>query len=153
MERVRIREAAVADAAAIARVHIESSTEAYAPLARDWTVPDLGKRTDFWRTSLAAATSERTDLLAELDRQVIGFISVGPPRRADVEVELEVYVIHVLPEHRGQGVGGRLWSEACSRARGEALRSMYVATFAELRCCSFYEVHGGELIERKAELK
>jgi len=53
-----------------------------------------------------------------------------------------------LPQHRGKGIGTRLWEAACERARGESLRSLYVATFAELRCCSFYEARGGEIVER-----
>ncbi len=28
-------------------------------------------------------------------------------------------------------------------------RSMYVATFAELRCCSLYEARGGTVVERE----
>lgn len=152
---VHVRAAALTDARGIARVHVESSEHAYAPLAQEWTTPDLQERERKWQEMLTAAARkpDRVDLVnlvAELDGQIIGFINVGPPRRDDLDVELEVYVIHVLPEHRGHGVGGRLWSEACVLARGETLRSMYVATFAELRCCSFYETHGGEIIERTA---
>jgi GNAT superfamily N-acetyltransferase len=61
-------------------------------------------------------------------------------------------VIHVLPEYRGTGIGGRLWSKACGRIRGESLCSMYVATMAELRCCSFYEHRGGLSARRSARM-
>jgi len=66
--------------------------------------------------------------------------------------EVEIYVIHVLPEYRGTGIGGRLWSEACGRLRGESLCAMYVATLAELRCCSFYERRGGVSARRAARM-
>jgi hypothetical protein len=46
-------------------------------------------------------------------------------------------------------VGALLWQEGCRRLRGGALRSMFVSTLAELRCCSFYERHGGQVLRRK----
>jgi len=141
-----IREASVCDAAAIARVHIESSEDAYAPLAKEWSGPDLDGRTRAWNGWLTAAQSDlgRVDLVAVAGSEVVGFVTVGLARRHDVTAKLEVYVMHVLPDHRGKGVGGRLWKEGCTRSRGENLRSVYVETFAELRCCSFYEARGGE---------
>jgi ribosomal protein S18 acetylase RimI-like enzyme len=53
--------------------------------------------------------------VAEEDGAVAGFIGAGRGRRDDVAAEVEVYVIHVLPEHRGNGVGGKLWTAACER--------------------------------------
>ena len=57
-------------------------------------------------------------------------------------------MIHVLPEYRGAGVGGLLWNDACAALRGEATQAMFLRTVAELRCCRFYEAHGGEVRER-----
>jgi GNAT superfamily N-acetyltransferase len=149
----QIREATMPDADAIARVHIDSSQEAYAPLAQEWPAADLDARRARWERFLTRwqQDSERFGLVAEVDGRVVGFIVAGPARRDDVGAEVEVTVIHVLPEHRGKGVGSMLWAAACERVRGPALRSMYVETLAELRCCSFYEAHGGELASRTTE--
>ncbi|MEM7153645.1 MAG: GNAT family N-acetyltransferase [Myxococcota bacterium] len=149
----RVRPATLADVGGIARVHVESSDDAYAPLAAVWDAPDVAKRTADWREWLTAVQGnpQRVDLVAERAGEIIGFITVGRPRRKELGTELEVYVIHVLPEHRGAGVGARLWTEACDALRGDELRSMYVATLAELRCCSFYEARGGVLAEREPE--
>jgi GNAT superfamily N-acetyltransferase len=146
-----IRDASVRDAEAIARVHIESSEDAYAPLARTWIAPDREQRTRAWAERLAAEASDATRfvLVAEVDGELVGFLSAGPSRRQDVDADLEIYVIHVLPLHRGRDVGGALWRAACPRLRGPGLRSMHVQTLAELRCCSFYEARGGKIVERR----
>jgi ribosomal protein S18 acetylase RimI-like enzyme len=148
-----IRPAIVADAAAIARVHVASSEEAYAPLAAAWPGSDLEERTGMWRELLAQtqADSRRVDLVAEIEGEVVGFIGGGPARRAEFGAPVEIYVIHVLPEHRDHGIGGALWTPACAYIRGPTLRSMYVETLAELRCCSFYEARGGECILREPD--
>lgn len=147
-----VRRATVADASGIARVHVESSENAYAPLAAEWDAPGVPERIADWTEWLTVAqgNAQRVDLVAGRDGEIVGFITMGRPRRKDLDVELEVYVIHVLPECRGGGVGGALWTRACEALRGDSRRAMYVETFAELRCCSFYAARGGEIVERKA---
>jgi ribosomal protein S18 acetylase RimI-like enzyme len=146
---VLVRVATVADAPAIAAVHVASSEEAYAPLAAAWPLADVGTRTEGWTESFRTADARRVILVAELDGAVVGFVEGGPARRADPLAELEIYVIHVLPAHRGKGVGDALWTTACERLRGPERASLYVDSLAELRCCSFYERHGGQLVERR----
>jgi GNAT superfamily N-acetyltransferase len=150
MQQALIREASTFDAEGIAHVHIESSRDSYAPLAREWPTPDVPDRIARWGRSLEASAGDPklVDFVATLDGVVVGFIGGGPARRSDIGAELEVYVVHVLPKHRGKGFGGQLWSAACERLRGDPLPSMYVETLAELRCCSFYEAHGGVVARR-----
>jgi ribosomal protein S18 acetylase RimI-like enzyme len=149
-----VRPARESDAESIARVHIESTREAYAPLAKVWPEPDWDGKKKFWEGRLAPCPTDprRVDLVAEAQGRVVGFISGGEARQAGIGVEVEIYVIHVLPEHRGTGIGARLWSEACRRIRGESLCAMYVATLAELRCGSFYEHRGGVSARRSARM-
>ncbi|HVH45245.1 MAG TPA: GNAT family N-acetyltransferase [Labilithrix sp.] len=135
------------DAAAIASVHIASSDDAYAPLAGTWPQADHSARTALWAESLSGRTFV---LVAEdTDGAVIGFVSGGAARRPETAVELELYVIHVLPGHRNRGVGSALWRAACRDLRGVELAPMYLDTLAELACSSFYERHGGEVVERR----
>ena len=150
-QHVTIREARASDAEAIARVHLKSSEDAYAPLAREWRGPDLEANTARWHKWLGADPDLlRLDLLLELEGNVVAFVGGGSARRSDIGADVEIRVIHVLPEFRGKGLGAQLWSAATKRLRGEQLRSMYVATLAELRCCSFYEAHGGAVASRSA---
>jgi hypothetical protein len=89
------------DAEAIARVHVESSQDAYAPVARDWPTLDLPACVARWASSLEGSSLDprQVDLVATVDDIVVGFIGGGPARRTDFEAEQEVYVIHVLPGH------------------------------------------------------
>lgn len=144
---VLIREASALDAAAIARVHLESSNDAYAPLARSWPPPDPVARTAHWTQLLLAP--QRVTLVAVKRGDLVAFASGGPARRSGLDALLEVHVIHVLPEHRANGLGSRLWSAICTQLRGVNLAPIYVETLAELRCCSFYEAHGGRLAQQK----
>ena len=63
-----VRRARESDVDAIVRVHIDSTQEAYAPLAKSWPEPDWEARRAHWASRLAASQSEkRTDLVAELE--------------------------------------------------------------------------------------
>lgn len=149
---VVVRAARAADVDAIVRVHIESADDSYAPLARAWPAADEQQRREHWAYLSAddlQSSARRVDVVAELAGRVVGFCSGGPARDGAHGAELELYVIHVLPSHRAAGIGALLWSEACQRLRGSALPSMYVMTLAELRCCSFYQRHGGVEVSRR----
>lgn len=147
---LRIRRATPEDAPGIARVHLESSDDAYAPLAATWASASVEIRARSWRERLLEAPRDplRRDYVAEHGAEIVGFVTVGTARRADFDCGLEVYVIHVLPSARGRGVGSRLWARACADTRGESQRAIFLETVGELRCCEFYEAHGGEVVAR-----
>lgn len=149
--RPLIRNARVGDARSLARVHVASSAEAYRRLALDRTSLDEEEQARRWDRWLTAGRDDpsRVEMVAEADGDIVGFVTAGPARRDDLDTRLEVYLIHVLPAHRGRGLGGRLWSAACGEVRGTELRSLHVATLAGLRCCAFYEARGGEVVERE----
>ncbi len=148
MTAFAIRQASVGDARAIALVHIASSDDVYAPLAAEWRAVDPDERAARWARSLDE--EHRFVLVAEdADGAVIGFVTGGPARRTEADAPLEIYAIHVLPAHRGRGAGDALWSAACRDLRGPELSALYVDTLAELRACSFYERHGGKVVERR----
>ncbi len=144
-----LRKAGVGDARAIARVHIASSDDTYAPLAAQWQTDDPDERTARWARSLGE--ENRLVVVAEgADGAVIGFATGGPARRKEPDAALEIYAIHVHPGSRSRGVGDALWNAACRDLRGSQLAALYVDTLAELRACSFYERHGGKVVERGA---
>jgi ribosomal protein S18 acetylase RimI-like enzyme len=149
---VQIRRARVADARAIAEVHVRSSEQAYAPLARTWEPKSVSARASMWTTWLTDAEhgSSKHGFVGELGEAVIGFAVGGPPWMNELECDTEFRVAHVLPEHRGMGVGGGLWNALTAVLRGEKgiARSMGLRTFAELPSCDFYARRGGEVIAR-----
>lgn len=55
---MHLRAPTIADAAGIARVHVESSEDAYAPLAAAWEPHDVDERARMWESWLSAARSD-----------------------------------------------------------------------------------------------
>jgi hypothetical protein len=90
---LRIRAATVEDAAAIAKVHIESSEDSYKPLVATWPPPNLLDREQKWRASLSQEvdSSEATTIVALLCQEVVGFVGAGPARKAVEDAERWVF--------------------------------------------------------------
>jgi GNAT superfamily N-acetyltransferase len=95
-----IRPGTPEDAEAVARVHVETWQAAYAHVLprQELQAMSPADRVEQWR--------RRPPIVAEVDGQVVGFVSVGASRSADAEGEL--YAIYVHPDHWGTGVGRTL---------------------------------------------
>ena len=116
-----IRSAIPSDAKAIAQVHIRSWQQAYRDLMPSEYLGSLAKtlpqRVSYWTNTIQSGDS--TLLVAELDKQVIGWISVGASRDPDAAVNNagEVMALYVLEEHWQTGIGRCLM--ACRIAEPE----------------------------------
>jgi ribosomal protein S18 acetylase RimI-like enzyme len=95
-----IRPGQVDDAEAVARVHVETWQAAYAHALphEDLQAMSPADRVEQWR--------RRPPIVAEVDGEVVGFVSVGASASDDAEGEL--YAIYVQPDHWGTGVGRAL---------------------------------------------
>lgn len=144
-----VRSAVVEDAPAISSVHAASAEDAYAPLAGSFPVMDPDEHLEMWVDSLREHEGRPLILVATIGGTVVGFVTGGPARRTEPAAEVEVQVLHVHPAYRGRSIGTELWAAACLALRGPALASLYVNTLSELRCCSFYERHGGRAVARE----
>src|SRR3546814_8955878 len=65
----------------------------------------------------AAAQAEKGNdlMVAEADRQVVGFVSFGPTRTPALPYGGEVYALYVGIDWQGQGLGRRLLATALDR--------------------------------------
>jgi len=110
-----IRDGTRDDAAAIARVHVDSWRHAYRGHLPPEMLANLSveRRTQGWRDLLGDAGSPT--LVAELDGQIVGFVGVGPSR--DEEGLAELYAIYLDPTRLGTGVGRALMDAALARLR------------------------------------
>lgn len=102
---MEIRRATVADAAAIAAVHVLTWQAAYAHAfpAEYLERLDVAARESRWIDWLA----EGQDVfVAEIDGRVVAFTWVGPSR--DPYADGELYAIYALPEAWGSGAGHAL---------------------------------------------
>ncbi len=152
----RVRLARDDDAAAIARVHVETWQSTYAGLIPDKYLVRMGNLLERrpHHVSLAPTVRETT-FVAEADGAVVGFASFGPARRgglrADPRFDGEIYTLYVLPDYQGQGLGGALLRRAFSAldVRGRTGAIIWVLEANPSRF--FYERMGGRRVARRTE--
>lgn len=111
---VVLRPLLASDAEPMAHLHIAVWEEAY-----DGLVPaeilatrrtGVAERTARWRTT--AATSPAATTVAEHDGELVGFVSVGPGRDADVDLDTELWALYVRAAWWGRGLGHRMLTHA-----------------------------------------
>lgn len=141
-----IRNALPSDARAIAQVHISSWQQAYRELMPGEYLnslqASLAQRELFWVGSIEAAGSNVW--VAELNEQVVGWISVGASRDEGAANSVgEVRALYVLAEHWRTGVGHALWSAGLQRLREQEYRRLTLWVLARNeRAMRFYRRAG-----------
>jgi ribosomal protein S18 acetylase RimI-like enzyme len=111
---MEIRPALISDAAALARVHVDSWRAAYGGLVPD---SSLRRFTYEWREErfreAIAAHAEETYVVQQ-DEQVVGFLTLGAARDADMDVSLtgEIWGIYISPKYWRKGIGRKVAQEA-----------------------------------------
>jgi ribosomal protein S18 acetylase RimI-like enzyme len=139
---VVIRPATPADAEAIARVHVESWSSAYAAVlpAEFLASLDTAERAGMWRTVLSRP--EVRVLVAEADGRTLGFASFGPSRDEDAEPgDLELYTIYLDPKTWGRGVARDLLRTVLADVPPATPMSLWVLKENQ-RAQHFYRRHG-----------
>ena len=111
-----VRAAVLADASAIARVHLQAWRESYAHLLPSATLAGLqqGPREAKWREIIIGAGSDIWVACAGKD--VIGWASAGNGRDDDGPRPRELNGIYVLAGHYGSGAGQQLLDAAVGNA-------------------------------------
>jgi ribosomal protein S18 acetylase RimI-like enzyme len=136
-----IRRATPAEAEAVALVHIETWRVAYAHvLPREElehvSAERVERRAEMHRLS--------PPIVAEVDGEIVGFVSVGAATDADADGEL--YAIYVLPAHWGTGVGQTLIQAGEDRLRELGHRHAVLWVLEDNpRARRFYEAAGWTL--------
>jgi GNAT superfamily N-acetyltransferase len=137
-----VRRARLADAGAIARVHVQSWREAYRglipqPYLDRLSLPAHERQ---WRRSFAEGGWA---FVAEWEQRPVGFASGGLSRtRRDVTGEL--YVLYVLQSCHGCGVGRALFDACHYELARCGHRGLLVWVLADNPARGFYERLGGE---------
>ncbi|HXG77611.1 MAG TPA: GNAT family N-acetyltransferase [Gaiellaceae bacterium] len=147
MEETLVRDAAQADAHAIAHVHTATWQEAYAHVFPAHRLAGLVEehRAARWQESLASPQPRSHTLVAELAGEVVGFAHVGPSRdpEANGDLDAELYAIYVLPEAWGRGVGRALMAQVLRRLRAEGFREAVLWVLEDNpRTRRYYELAG-----------
>lgn len=142
---MRIREAALDDAAGIAAVHVASWQGAYRGQLPDDVLDGLSveRRTAGWQQLLT--DDAWFTLVAEDDQgRVVGFLHGGPARDEDADATTgEVMGIYALPAVWGTGAGRELMAEGVSRLRSAGYRTATLWVLdSNARARRFYERAG-----------
>jgi len=103
-EDMTVRPAVVADAPAVASVHVQTWQAAYRGLVPDSVLDELSveARTSMWERGIPRGGV----WVGLVDSAVAGFAAVGPSREPDAAFEL--FAIYVLPSAWGTGLGYEL---------------------------------------------
>jgi ribosomal protein S18 acetylase RimI-like enzyme len=139
-----VRQAAREDAAAIARVHVDTWRTAYRGLLPDDYLAALDEAgyAERWKRTLTDGTGRV--YVAEDGRHTVGFASGGPERAGEDGFTGELYAIYVLQEAQGRGHGRRLVQAVAQGLREMGLPNMIVWVLRDNHNARhFYERLGG----------
>jgi RimJ/RimL family protein N-acetyltransferase len=141
--KFQIRRAVVDDASALAAVEIETWRTAYQHIMPRSFLERLShtEKTDAWRENLLkhAVSAHKRILVAVVEEKIIGFTRVGP-----VEDNMGlVYLLYVLPQYWGHGVGTELMHAALGEMQVLNLTKASLWVLSDnKRARRFYEKHG-----------
>ena len=149
---MQIREATIADAAAVARVHLTSWHQTYRELipTETYAALSLDERHAHWATVLAAGGPECVYVAEDHSGAICGIASGGPCQmhdRADAAFTGELYVLHVTATVQRQGTGRALMRAVAQRLADGGMFSMLVWVLRENGGARrFYETLGGQFV-------
>lgn len=156
---ISFRPAVAADAAGIARVHLDTWRERFIPIMTPEQVArkDLNPDSEFarWQARLTREP-ERTTLVAEQGRPnrdgapgkapgtVVGFTTGGAPHGDSYDYDAELYQLYVLPAYQSQGIGRVLVRELAVALSAKGFRRMLVWVVTINPAVRFYrDILGG----------
>ena len=151
MPPAHVREARQEDAAAIARVHVDSWRTSYRGIVPEGFLADMSYEDfeDRWRGWLQSVEDPRWAYrVAELPwGWIVGFASGGPrwgPTYNDYAGEL--YALYLLREHQHAGIGRRLFGSVARGLAEGGSTSLLAWVLSRNPSRRFYEAVGGELL-------
>lgn len=150
-----VRRARADDAAAIARVHVDSWRSTYAGLLPEDMLVRLSSaehEARWWRHVLGRFRRRHYVYVAE-DREagIVGFVSGGRSRDRELDYAAEVYALYVLDEFQGVGIGRALFLRLVDRLHRECGPGLSVWVLSANPSRYFYEALGGRRIAKRYE--
>ena len=151
---IAVREAKLADAGAIARVHRESWRTTYAGiLPLEVIAHESGRKSEAsWRRRLARhEAGEATWVAVRGNAGIVGFAHCGEARKSVAGLDAEIYALYVLQAHQQRGVGRELVRACARHFVRQGLFGFYLWVLKANRARMFYAAIGGEEVGEKTE--
>jgi ribosomal protein S18 acetylase RimI-like enzyme len=145
---VLIRKADLDDAAAIAHVQVQSWRTTYAGIVPDAFLAEMSEReqTARWQMLL---TDDNVVLVAERERQIMGFTIAGASRERAEGCDAELYAIYLHAVDQGLRIGTELLRETARALSDRGFTSMDVWVLAENSAKRFYLRRGAHYAAAK----
>jgi ribosomal protein S18 acetylase RimI-like enzyme len=148
---IDVRRARIEDAAGIAAVHDAAWRYAYRGILPGLDLERMVERRGptWWAKAIRRHVLV---LVLEVDRQIVGYATLGPSRMRSLPYKGEIYEIYVTPEYQGLGLGSRLFQSARRmlgdlRFTGLAVRALRANDVA----VGFYRRLGGRTVVETGE--
>lgn len=144
MSSVDVRFATLADAPAVANLHLIASRALFEGVVPDahWQATPGAQRTAFWKEAIEYG--EPQVMVATQGTEIVGF--VGFDRSRDPKSKNttgELWALYVDPDHVGHGVGLALWDAAREGLQDEDCTDVTVwVPLASARALAFFDAAG-----------
>jgi GNAT superfamily N-acetyltransferase len=150
-EPFHIRSGTPEDAAAVARVHVDSWRTTYRGIVPDDFLAQLSyeRSATQWRQALAGEGERALFVVQTAAGQIPGFASAGRERGELADFHGELWAIYLLAEVQGRGLGRRLLHEVAAWLVSSGIHNMAAWVLEENPARGFYEALGGRLVGAK----
>ncbi|MBV7522157.1 GNAT family N-acetyltransferase [Ensifer sp. ENS12] len=147
MKKVTIRQAAPADADAIAHLHVRVWRQTYRGLAPPevYALLDETRRRSTWREKLTANDPDQIVLLAELKGRLVAIGAAGAPSAGIFGDLGEIKNLYVDPDVKRQGIGRLLLSRLALHLRERGFPGVGLGVVdGNEPAIAFYDALGGK---------
>lgn len=151
---VRVRPARPEDAAAVARIYVETWRSVYAGVVPDRVLTQMShlRQSLAWRREIGMRGARRI-LVADLkDPGVVGFVGVGPSRYGPLPFDGEIHTLYVADDFQGRGIGRALLGAGLAALREKGFAAAVVWVLSANPSRFFYEAMGGRKVAERNEL-
>lgn len=148
----KVRKATLNDIQQIATIQVTTWQDIYHNVLESeyLSTMTVDKQQEMWTYIL---TSTRHQIFVyEVDNRIVGFLAIGKERNQNIDIDLEIYALYVLPQYQHQGIGHRLFQQAIDYLIEQQAKSLIVWVLADNPSVSFYQQQGAT-IDRQERVK
>jgi ribosomal protein S18 acetylase RimI-like enzyme len=144
---INLRKAESNDASALGHIQVTSWRSAFRNIAPDdylnHQVSESNQAND-WKEILA--DSEQVVYVAEVGDKTIAYAWAHREEDKAIEWDAELISMHILPEHKRQGIGQKLFTAVTEQLEKQGCKSIYLWVLEDNHPSrKFYEALGGQL--------